>query len=317
MAPALVTAFRAPPRHRHHPYRDGAVSLRRRREVRAAYLLMAPALALVLGVLAYPIVWQVWLSFTNRSVQHASTYFIGLGNYVNFLGDPGFWRATENTVGYIVVTAVLKLAVGVAVALALSRPFPGRPLVFLAAFLPWAYPAGVTMLGWYLFTIPPVQTSYSSLMSNLRFFVDTWRGDGTWGFLSLIVFNVWRGGSFTGIFLLAALNGIPRDLFDYAALEVRTGWRKFWMVTVHLLRPFLALAAFLSLTTAVADLGNLWIQTGGRDAYPIIWTQAFHSAILGGEWGRASALSLILLPALIVTLLACFRLFEPLEEDPA
>ncbi len=293
-----------------------ALPPRRRRDVLTAYLLLAPALLLVVGVLAYPVVWQVWLSFTNRSVDHTATYFVGLNNYLDFLRNPGFWRTTENTLGYIVVTTVLKLLVGVTVALALSRPFPGRPLVFLAAFLPWAYPAGVTVIGWYLFTIPPVHTAYSPLMGTLRLFFDNWLGDGTWGFLSLIVFNVWRGGSFTGIFLLAALNGIPRDLFDYAALEVQNPWRKFWMITVPLLRPFLALAAFLSLTTSVADLGNVWVLTGGRDAYPIIWTQAFHSAILGGQWGRASALSLILLPAMIVTLLVCFRLFEPPEEDP-
>jgi ABC-type sugar transport system permease subunit len=153
-------------------------------------------------------------------------------------------------------------------------------------------------------------------MASLRLFFDDRWGDGTWGFLNLILFNVWRGGSFTAVFLLAAFNAIPQDLFDYAALEVRNGWRRFWMVIVPLLRPFLALALFLSLTTAVVDLGNVWLLTGRRDMYPIIWTQAFQTAIFRGQWGEASALSLVLVPALIVILIACFRLFEPLEDDP-
>jgi len=160
----------------------------------------------------------------------------------------------------------------------------------------------------------PVHTAYSPLMADLGLFFDTWLGNGTWGFLSIVVFNVWRGGSFTGIFLLAALNGIPQGLFDYAALEVRGGWRKFWMVTVPLLRPFLALAAVLSFTTAVADLGNAWLQTGHRNVYPIIWTQSYQYAISGGQWGKAAALSLIILPALMVILLACYRVIEPLED---
>lgn len=275
---------------------------------------MAPALLLVPGVLAYPVAWEIWSSLTDRSVQNVSTAYVGLINYLRFLDDPDFWVAANHTIAYIVITAALKLAVGVAVALALSRAFWGRPVLFLAVFLPWAYPGGVALIGWSRFMLPPVHTAYSLFMANLGAFFDGWLGSGTWGFLSLVVFNVWRGGSFTGIFLLAGLNAISQDLFDYAALEARSEWRKFWMVTVPLLRPFLALATFLSFTSAVADLGNLWIQTGRRDVYPIIWTQAFHYAIIGGQWGKASALSLILVPGLLIFLFACYRLFEPLEE---
>ena len=293
----------------------GAVSHRRRCEILTAYLLLAPALFLVLGILAYPLAWEGWTSFTNRSVETLPAQYVGLHNYLGLLRNAEFWHAANRTVGYIILTGALKLALGVVIALALARPFPGRPFVFLAAFLPWVYPAGVAVVGWYLFTTPPIHTVYSALMADLGLCFDNWLGAGTWGFLSLIVFDVWRGGSFTGIFLLAALNGIPRELFDYAALEIRNGWQRFTMVTVPLLRPFLALAVFLSLTSAVADLGNLWIQTGRRDVYPIVWTHAWRSAIFAGQWGQGSALSLILVPALAAILLASFRLFEPREED--
>jgi ABC-type sugar transport system permease subunit len=287
---------------------------RRRREIVAAYLLLTPAVVLVGGVLAYPLAWEIWISLTNSVVQQTSATYIGIRNYLDLLREADFWRATANTLGYLVLTTLLKLAVGVAVALLLARPFPGRPLVFVAAFLPWAYPGGLALVGWYWFMIPPLHSAYSGLMSDLRYVVDGWLGEGTWRFLTLVVFNIWRGGSFVGIFLLAALNGIPQDLFDYAALEVRSAWRKFWMVTVPLLRPFLALAAFLSIASAVADLGNVYMQSGLRITYPIVWTQAFHLAIIGGKWGQAAALSLILLPALALILFICYRLFEPLEE---
>ena len=309
------------PRATHrHPVRVSSSkgpSTHRLREVLAAYLLLAPAAVLVLGVLAYPLGWVVWVSLTDRAVSSPAVHFVGLRHYLLFLSDPGFWRMSANTVGYIAVTAVFKLALGVGIALALARPFPGRPLVFLAAFLPWAYPASVALLGWYWFMTPPVHASYGPFMGDLRVFVDTRLGDGAWGFLSLALFNIWRGGSFTGIFLLAALNGIPQDLFDYAVLEVKARWRWFWMVAVPLLRPFLALAAFLSFGTAVVDLGNVWLQSGQRIVYPIVWSRAMRDALFGGQWGRASALSLILMPVLVAALVVCFRLFEPLEEDPA
>jgi multiple sugar transport system permease protein len=292
-------------------------SNRRRREIAAAYLLLAPAAALTLGLLAYPVAWEVWLSLTNFSVTHPRPVYIGGHNYATLAGDPTFWRAALNTAAYIVLTGTFKLALGIGMALALARPFPGRPLAFLAVFLPSAYPASVALIAWYWFLIPPVHAAYSPVLAAARFAVDRLLGDGAWGFLSVVALNVWRGGSFTGIFLLAALNSLPQDLFDYAALEVRQGWRRFWLVVVPLLRPFLALAAFLSFTTAVTDLGNVWFQSGQRIVYPIVWTQAMRDALTGGAWGRASAAALILLPALAALLLACYRLFEPLEEDPA
>jgi ABC-type sugar transport system permease subunit len=290
---------------------------RRRREVVVAYLLLAPAVVLVLGVLAYPLGWLIRLSLTNSSVLSTGIKFVGLSNYAGFLHDADFWRASANTIGYLVITAILKMTVGVGIALLLARPFPGRPLVFVATFLPWAYPGGLGAVGWYWFLLPPLHSSTSVMMGNLRLFFDSWLGPGTWGFFSLIAFNVWRGGSFVGIFLLAALNGIPQDLFDYATVEVKTAWRRFWMVTVPLLRPFLALATFLSLAGAVVDLGNVYELSGFRNVYPIVWTQAFHLAIIGGQWGKAAALSLILMPVLILILVVCYRAFEPLEEDVA
>jgi hypothetical protein len=73
----------------------------------------------------------------------------------------------------------------------------------------------------------------------------------------------------------------------------------------------------LSVATAVNDLSNIWLQSGQRDVYPIVWTQSMQLALVGGQWGNAAAESLILLPLLVLILLVCYRLLEPLEEDPA
>ncbi len=299
------------------PASTDRLSPRRRREILLAYALLAPAVALTLGLLAYPVAWEAWLSLLSFSTTRPAPDFVGVRNYADLVRDPAVWMGLRNTAAYLVLTGALKLAVGVGIALALARPSRGRPFVFLAAFLPWAYPASVALLGWYWFLIPPVHAAYGPALAQVRFAVDGWLGDGAWGFVSLIALNVWRGGSFTGIFLLAALSGIPQELFDAAALDVGAGWRRFWMVVVPLLRPFLALAAFLSFATAVTDLGNVWVQSGERIVYPIVWTQAMHYAIIGGQWGKGSALILLPVPALLAVLWVCFRLFEPLEGEPA
>ena len=269
-------------------------------------------------MLAYPLGWEVWTSFTSLSpLQAGATAFVGLENYRRQFEDPQFWRAATVTVVYAAVTSVAKLALGLGFALLLARPFRGRALVFLAIFLPWAYPASVSVIGWYWTLSPPISTAYAVSMGNLKYSVDSTFGGGAWAFLSVILFNIWRGSSFIGVLLLAGINAIPAELFEYALLESKSPWRRFRLVTVPLLKPFLALGAFLSLTSAFADLANVWMLTAGRIVFPVIGTHAYWLAIKAGQYGPASALSLMLVPLLLGALLVLFRLFDTPEREAA
>ena len=206
---------------------------------------------------------------------------------------------------------------GLGFALLLARPFRGRALVFLAVFLPWAYPGGVTVVAWYWMLNPPLITGYSVFMGNLKHAVDGVFGTGAYAFLSVALFNIWRGGSFTSIFLLAGLNAIPTELFEYAHLETQSAWQRLREVTLPLLRPYMALAVFLSFTTAFADLGNVWMLTGGRVVFPVVGTQAYWLGIKSGQFAEAAAWTLSLVPLLAIALFFLFRWFDPAEERAA
>ena len=290
----------------------------RSHEIAIAYLLLAPALLLIGVVLLYPIGWEVSMSLADLSpLKDGSTGYVGLTNYRRLVADAEFWHAAFGTVTYAAVTSVVKLAVGLGFALLLARPFRGRVLVFLAIFLPWAYPAGVSVIGWYWTLNPPTTTAYAPFMGQMKFIVDSAFGSGAWAFVSVILFNIWRGSSFIGVLLLAGINAIPPELFECALLESKSPWRRFWLVTVPLLKPFLALAVFLSLTSAFADLANVWMLTAGRIVFPIIGTHAYWLATKAGQFGPASALSLMLVPFLLGILLVLFRLFDPPRQEAA
>jgi multiple sugar transport system permease protein len=289
----------------------------RRREILVAYALLAPALLLVLGVLAYPVAWEAWISLTSFSSRAESRSFVGIANYRAMLADAFFWRALATTLVYFLVTTAAKLALGVALALLLARPCRGRALVFLAVFLPWAYPGGVTVVAWYWMLNPPLITSYSVTLGTLKHALDGMLGSGAYAFASVALFNIWRGASFTAVFLLAGLNAIPTELFDYARLETRSVWQRFRHVTLPLLRPFMALAVFLSLTTAFADLANVWMLTGGRVVFPVVGTYAYWLGIRNGQFAEAAAWSLSLVPLLFLALVVLFRWFDPPPEEPA
>jgi multiple sugar transport system permease protein len=200
-------------------------------------------------------------------------------------------------------------------ALLLARPSRGRALVFLAVFLPWAYPGGVTVVAWFWMLNPPLITAYSVFAGQLKHAVDGIFGAGAYAFLSVVLFNVWRGGSFTAVFLLAGLNAIPSELFDYGRLETRSAWQRLWVITLPLLRPYMALAVFLSFTTAFADLANVWMLTGGRVIFPVLGTYAYWLGIRSGQLAEAAAYSLSLVPLLIAALFVLFRWFDPPEEQ--
>jgi ABC-type sugar transport system permease subunit len=283
-----------------------------------AYALLAPALVLVLGVLAYPVAWEVWISLTDFSGGSAGRpAFVGLANYRRLAANPEFWRALATTVAYFAVTTAAKLTLGTGMALLLARPSRLRPLVFLAVFLPWAYPGGVTVVAWYWMLNPPLITSYSVAAGHAKYAVDALFGGGAYAFASVILFNIWRGASFTAVFLLAGLNAIPTELLEYARLEARSAWQRFWRITLPLLRPYAALAVFLSFTTAFADLANVWMLTGGRIVFPIVGTRAYWLGIRAGQFADAAAWSLSLVPLLALALLVLFRWFDRPEERPA
>jgi multiple sugar transport system permease protein len=278
---------------------------------------MAPAVVLVLGVLVYPIGWEVWVSFTGLSSRGGGRGFVGLANYRGMLADGFFWQALGTTVVYFAATTLAKLGLGLGMALLLRRPSRLRPLVFLAVFLPWAYPGAVTVVAWYWMLNPPLITSYSLTAGALKYAVDGFLGTGAYAFLSVALFNVWRGGSFTAVFLLAGLNAIPAELFEYAALETRSAWQRLRHVTLPLLQPFLALAVFLSFTTAFGDLANVWMLTGGRIVFPVVGTYAYWLGIHDGQLARAAAWSLSLVPLLALALVVLFRWFDAPAESPA
>ena len=288
------------------------------RRILAAYALLAPALLLVLAVLGYPLAWEAWISLTDfSSASDGRPAYVGLANYWRLAGDAEFRWASAITVVYFAVTTAARLALGLAMAMLLARPSRWRPLVFLAVFLPWAYPGGVTVVAWYWMLNPPLITAYSVAAANLKHAVDGLLGGGAYAFVSVILFNVWRGASFTAVFLLAGINAVPTELFEYARLETRGAIQRLWHVTLPLLKPYIALAVFLSFTTAFADLANVWMLTGGRVIFPVIGTQAYGLGIRGGQFGQAAAWSLSLVPYLALALLLLFRWFDPPEEKPA
>jgi ABC-type glycerol-3-phosphate transport system permease component len=281
----------------------------RRGERLLAALLLAPACVLIFGLIAYPLVYDIWLSLSDSSLTD-SGQFVGLANFVTLLGDDSFWIAARNSAIYTLLTSTVRLVLGVAMALALWRLRHGRPLVFLALFVPWVFPAALTAVAFYWLLSPPFHTFYTMDLLALRWALADLVGEDIWGPVTVALHDIWRSSAFLAIFLLAGLNTIPTEQLDYAALECKSPWRQFWFVVLPAARRFLVLAVLLSLILSFLDYISMYVQTGGRITWPLIGTLAYQMSIFNGQAALGAAVALVQLPVWLIVLWFGFRLFE-------
>src|SRR5262252_3950126 len=272
------------------------LTMSRSRSRLSCYVLCAPAFAAVFGLLLYPIVFDVRLSLTDASQFDVAGRFIGLDNYGRILSDPMFWTATANTVALVVLIAAVELLVGMLTALLLWWRFWGRSLIFLAVFVPWAFPSSFSAFAWYWLLLPPFHSFYTEQAIQAKFWLDGIFGVGAWQVLSIAIIKVGRGSSIIAIFLLAGFNAIPEELLDYGKLETRSRWRYFWRVVLPLNRRIAVLALMVAITVTYLDFVSMYAESGGRVVVPVVGTLAYVSGILGGQTSYAAALIVAQLP---------------------
>ena len=280
------------------------------RNLLIGYALILPAFALVAGLMLYPLLYDLWLSLTDSVSFQGPGRFVGLRNYIQLAGQPTFWEAARNTAFLVTVTASAELAVGILTALLLWWRFPGRPIVFLTVFVPWAFPAAFSAFAWYWLLTPPFHSFYTLHVLAARGWLDHIFGIGAWQVLSIGVMNVWRGSSIIAVFLLAGFNAIPEELLDYGKLEARNRWLYFWHVVLPQARRFLILGGLVAVVITYVEYVSMYVETGGRITVPVLGTLAYQEAFQLGHTGLGAALALVQLPLALLRVAASLRFIE-------
>jgi len=292
-----VSSTAAALEHRRSPWRGVALAAE-------PCLYSAPALILIAGVMLVPL--AIGLSYAFRDIQllnPMSGAFVGLAHFRDLWADPNFWNALNNTVWWTAASVVLQFLLGLVLALLLNRPFPGRGLVQALVFLPWAVPAFLSGLNWAWLFNPvvgplPHWLFALGLMSQPENILSN-PDAALWG---PIIANVWWGTPFFAITLLAALQSIPRDLYEAAAIDGAGPLRRFRDVTLPFLAPTIAIAVLLR-TVWIANAADLIVvMTGGgpADRTQIVASYIFTQAFRRLDFGYASAIATVLLVLLLI-----------------
>jgi multiple sugar transport system permease protein len=267
------------------------------------YLYTVPAVVLIGAIMLVPLVIGLSYAFHDITLlDPMSGDFVGLDHFRELYADASFWNALRNTVTWTFSCVVLQFGLGLILALLLNRPFFGRRLIQLCVFLPWAVPSFLSGLNWaWLFNpvvgplphwlfVAGILATPDSILSNPDL--------ALWG---PIIANVWWGTPFFAITLLAALQSIPRDLYEAAAIDGAGPLRRFRDVTLPFLAPTIAIAVLLR-TVWIANAADLIVvMTGGgpADRTQILASYIFTQAFRRLDFGYASAIATVLLVLLL------------------
>ena len=268
-------------------------------------VLLGPTIAVVLAVVAYPFVYNVVLSLSNMNLYHIRDWeVIGFAQYAAVFREPAFWGVFLKTVIWTLVNVVFHVGLGVFLAVLLNERFVrGKAAWRVLLILPWALPQYITALTWRgMFNY-----EYGAVNLFLTKFLHAgpvaWLTSPTEAFIAAILTNVWLGFPFMMVVALGGLQSIPQELYEAADVDGAGAWRKFWTITVPLLRPVMIPAITLGIVWTFNNINVVWLVSNGgepNDQTHILVSYVYEAAFQMYRFGWAAALSMVIFGVLFV-----------------
>lgn len=294
--------------------KESGVALRSKwlTEARMAYLLNAPALALILVLTIYPIVDAFWVSLHQYNLRRPGVFpFVGLQNYLILLQTSDFWNALYVTLLFTFWSTVLVLIIAVGVGLVLNEPFRGRGVMRALILLPWAMPGVVNALMWQWVFNGQVGILNGALYSlGIIDRYHAWLVEGGTMYPSLIFANVWNTFPFSTLIILAALQSVPAELYDAARVDRAGVFERFRYVTLPWLIHPILIVLILQALGGLRLFDIIYLLTGGGpgNATTTIGYAAYQTAFLDFDFGLGNAYSYIIAFLTLIIALIYMRL---------
>jgi len=232
-------------------------------EATRGVLLLAPAAILLAVVIGYPVLRLIYTSFLDLSLTSGiPARFAGLANFRAMIDDPVFWQAAGNTILITLITVPGALVVGLALALLANLPFRMRWPVRLSLLIPWALPLSFAGLifAWFFHSEYGI---VNDVLRRIGLSGVIWFNSSLLAFAAICIAITWKASSFMAMIILAGLQTIPRSLYEAADVDGAGPVRKFFEITLPLLRPTIAVALIFRTITALQTFDIPYMMTGG------------------------------------------------------
>jgi multiple sugar transport system permease protein len=271
-------------------------------EATFAWILVAPAVLFILVIIAWPLVETFRLSFTDANLG-GETY-VGFENYAELLDKQKFHDTIIRTFYWMGLSVALKLVLGLIGATLLNAAIPGKGLFRVLVMPPWVIPVAIGCIGWlwlyngYFGIISGVAQRIGLIDGPIEFLAHK-----TSAFYSAVVTDVWVGTPMVTLFLLAAMQGVSRDLYEAAWVDGASRWYRFRRITIPQIMPVIVSMALLSAIWTFNSFEIIWILTQGgpRGGTTTLIIDTYKTAIGNYKFGEGAARAVV-----IVILLAIF-----------
>jgi multiple sugar transport system permease protein len=269
------------------------------------YLLVLPACLILIGLVAYPFFYAIYLSMLNKRM----TRFIGIENYTFLLSRETFQSVIWQSVIFAVGAVIAKAMIGFILAHVLhALPAKGQRKWRGMLLVPWVIPPAMSCLAW-LWLFDPSYSAFNWVLALVGIDPISWTGEPNWARFSVILVNVWIGAPFFMIMYLAALKSVPEQLYEAAAIDGANWWQRMWYVTLPMMRNIIAITALFSLIVTFANFDIVRILTAGGpiDRTHVFATWSFWLGIQGSDIPLGAAVSLFMVPILAVAAVFILR----------
>jgi multiple sugar transport system permease protein len=284
-----------------------------RRDERAAYLFLSPWLAGVVFFLLVPLLWAVWLSFTDEQLLQPGQ-FVGLDNYIRaFTRDPSFYKSLEVTLTWIFIAVPLFLISGLLVALLLNQKIRGMGFFRTILYVPAVLSGVAIAVLWFTLLNSDLGAVNQVLRSLGLEDPPNWFQDPDFALWGIAIMGLWGVGT-NAIIYLAGLQNIPPELYEAASMDGAGPWQKFWHITLPLLSPTIFFLLIAELTAALVIIGPVIVISGPSGAAGPADSLLFYMLLLyrrgfvEGQMGYAAALAWILTVIGLLLVWLSFRL---------
>ena len=283
-----------------------------------ASVLIAPAVLFILVLVGGPLLLAMYLSLTDAVGGTLGGEWVGLDNFADAWRDPNFRRALRNTLLFTIVSQAIVLVCAGLIAHALTRPIRGKWILRFLIILPWAAPVPLSTIGWLwiydsLFSVVNWVAKQLHLVD--QFNPPQWLGDPTLALAAVISVHAWRIIPFAVVIFLAGLASIPSEVEGAAKVDGAVGLKKFWYVTLPLQLPIATVALLFGIVFTATDMTVVYILTQGGpfNSTQMLTSWAYFTGIRGGALGEGAAVSLYLLPLLVVVAVLMLRFARKVE----
>jgi len=265
-------------------------------------LFVAPALLLLLVLVAYPFCMALYFSMSDAFIWRPSQ-FIGIQNFVNLWESDAFRQTFQNAFVFTSIAIAVKLVLGITLALLLNQQLWFKRWIRGAVLLPWVIPTALSTLGWWwMFNSLYSVVNWTGIALN---FMDppgpNWLGQKYYAMTAVILVNIWRGLPFFAITILAGLLAIPKELYEAAEADGAGPVRRFWHITLPLLKPVLGIVILFSTIFTFSEFNIVYVLTHGGpiNSTHLFATLARQVGLETGRIGEGAAISLYLFPVLV------------------